>query len=232
MKRLSNPCAIRVFSYKNKQPHLSYISSSRFTKTYNRPSAESSPSPIRAKTSARALSTTTNLASLKSTNPALSSENKTQPPAAIMPLQIRAIEESDSETWISLWEQYNQFYKRTIPTEVTQTTLTRFLDPTVRMYCALAIDPDSSKTIGFVTWYPHPTTSSIQEIVYLQDLFVDSSVRNKGTGRALIEHVYEHAKTIPVSSVYWNTQYFNYVGQILYNKVATRTDFIRYQKNF
>ena len=148
-----------------------------------------------------------------------------------MPLQIRSITAPDEQIWKSLWEQYNTFYKRTIPTQVTQTTFNRFLDDQVRMYCALAID-ESEQVIGFVTWYPHYTTSSIEEIVYLQDLFVDPSVRNKGTGRALIEHVYEHAKTIPVNAVYWNTQYFNYVGQILYNKVAARTDFVRYQKNF
>lgn len=230
MKQSLNPYTVRSLLYNNRQISVRCLSLSSAKHFYRKPASTAVPSSFTTRSSIRALSTTTN--NLLPQNTPSSAPSKTQTTPAGMSLQIRAIESSDSETWISLWEQYNQFYKRTIPIEVTQTTLSRFLDPSMRMYCALAIDPETSKTIGFVTWYPHPTTSSIQEIVYLQDLFVDPSVRNKGTGRALIEHVYEHAKTIPVNSVYWNTQYFNYVGQILYNKVASRTDFIRYQKNF
>jgi len=148
-----------------------------------------------------------------------------------MSVQTRPIQAADKDAWLDLWEGYNQFYKRTIPTEVTDKTFSRFLDEGVRMYGAVAVDSsDNNKLIGFVHWYPHQSTSSVDEVVYLHDLFVDPNVRNKGTGRKLIEHVYEHAKGIPASSVYWHTQYFNYQGQILYTKVAARTDFVKYQK--
>ena len=148
--------------------------------------------------------------------------------SSAMPTIIRPVQKDDEPAWSNLWSQYNAFYKRTIPEEVTKTTFARFLDDKVRMYGAVAVDGD--KITGFVNWYPHPSTSSVEEIVYLHDLFVDPSVRNKGTGRLLIEHVYEHAKTIPAGSVYWHTQYFNHAAQLLYVKVAERSDFVHYSK--
>ena len=147
-----------------------------------------------------------------------------------MSAQIRSIEKDDEPVWRNLWQQYNDFYKRTIPEPVTSTTFSRLLDDNMRMYGAVAIKPGSQQVIGFVTWYPHPSTSSIEEIVYLHDLFVDPEVRNGGVGRQLIEHVYESAKTLGAKSVYWHTQYFNHSAQLLYVKVADRTDFVRYQK--
>lgn len=147
-----------------------------------------------------------------------------------MSVQIRAIQKDDEAAWRNLWEQYNAFYERTIPEEVTKKTFERFLDDQVRMYSAVAVDSESGKVIGFANWYPHPSTSSIEEVVYLHDLFVDPSVRNKGAGRKLIEHVYDHAKSIPAQSVYWHTQHFNHRAQLLYVKVADKTPFVQYRK--
>ena len=147
-----------------------------------------------------------------------------------MSVQIRPIQEPDKAAWEGLWSQYNQFYKRTIPSTVTDTTFSRFLDENYRMYCVVAVDSESNKVIGFATYYPHQSTSSIEEVVYLHDLFVDPSVRNKGTGRQLIERVYKEAEKLGCESVYWHTQYFNHRAQLLYTKVAERTDFVQYRK--
>ncbi len=147
-----------------------------------------------------------------------------------MSTSIRAIQKDDEAAWQDLWQQYNTFYKRTVSEKVTQTTFTRFLDGKIRMYGAVAVNAEYKKIIGFVHWYPHPSTSSIDEVVYLHDLFVDPKVRNGGVGRLLIEHVYEHAKSIPAEAVYWHTQFFNHRAQLLYVKVADRTDFVMYRK--
>ncbi len=109
------------------------------------------------------------------------------------------------------------------------------------MYSAVAVAVDASSTtsssgqegevIGFANWYPHPSTSSIEETVYLHDLFVDPGTRNAGAGRKLIEYVCEHAReTLGVKSVYWHTQFFNHRAQLLYVNVAERTDFVVYSK--
>ncbi|KAK5936622.1 D-amino-acid N-acetyltransferase [Knufia obscura] len=149
-----------------------------------------------------------------------------------MSVQIRPIEGADKAAWDSLWDQYNQFYKRTIPANVTITTFSRFLDEKYRMYCVVAVDSESNDVVGFATYYPHQSTSTIDEVAYLHDLFVEHGARNKGAGRQLIERVYREAKTLGCDSVYWHTQYFNHRAQLLYTKVANRTDFVQYQKNF
>ena len=147
-----------------------------------------------------------------------------------MSVTTRPIAKDDEEVWKGLWEQYNQFYKRTIAPEVTKKTYERFLDDSVKMHAAVAVDPDSDKVVGFAHWYPHPSTSLIEDVVYLHDLFVDPSTRNKGAGRALIEHVYDHSKKeLGAASVYWHTQYFNHRAQLLYVNVANRTDFVQYR---
>ena len=145
--------------------------------------------------------------------------------------KIRFVQKDDKTAWRDLWSQYNDFYKRTVSDEVTAATFARFLGDKVRIYSAVAVDEsNNNKIVGFVNWYPHPSTSSIEEVVYLHDLFVDPDIRNKGIGRLLIEYVYEHAKTIPAESVYWHTQYFNHRAQLLYVKAADRTDFVMYRK--
>lgn len=144
---------------------------------------------------------------------------------------IRPIASSDKETWLNHWSQYNDFYKRTIPTNITDSTFSRFLDDSVRMYAAVAVNiSDNDKVVGFAHYYPHLSTSSLTEQVYLHDLFVDPSVRNGGVGRKLIEYVYEAARGWGCESVYWHTQYFNHRAQLLYTSVGERTPFVVYSK--
>lgn len=49
------------------------------------------------------------------------------------------------------------------------------------MYCVVAVDTESEsdKVTGFATYYSHLSTSTVEEVVYLHDLLVDPSVRNK-----------------------------------------------------
>jgi len=144
-----------------------------------------------------------------------------------MSVTVRPIQEGDKEAWQGLWEQYNTFYKRTIAQDITDVTFTRFLDDKTRIYAAVAVDNDG-KLVGFAHWYPHASTSSVEEVVYLHDLFVDDSVRNGGVGRKLIETVIDYAKSIKANHVYWHTQHFNHRAQLLYTKVAQKTDFVMY----
>ena len=152
-----------------------------------------------------------------------------------MSVTVRQIQKEDQEVWKNLWEQYNVFYKRTIPENVTEKTFERLCDDNVRMYGAVAVDRSvvggAEKIVGFVTWYPHANTSSIEEVVYLNDLFVDPAIRNKGIGRTLIDHVTQHAKSIQAHHVCWLTQHFNHRAQLLYTKVANKSDYVHYVKS-
>jgi D-amino-acid N-acetyltransferase len=119
-------------------------------------------------------------------------------------VQIRPIQDSDKETWKNLWGQYNVFYKRTIPDNVTEATFDRFLDPQNPISCAVATN--GSQPIGFATYYPHPSTASIDPNFYLHDLFVDPSSRAAGTGEKLIDYVADKAREAGAYQLYWHTQ--------------------------
>lgn len=58
-------------------------------------------------------------------------------------VEIRPIKPADKETWISLWQGYNTFYKRMIPDNVTEANFDRFLDPNDPINCAVAVDRKS-----------------------------------------------------------------------------------------
>ena len=48
--------------------------------------------------------------------------------------------------------------------------------------------------MGMVQWIFHRSCWTAGDYCYLQDLFVDESVRGSGVGRGLIEHVYAQAR--------------------------------------
>jgi D-amino-acid N-acetyltransferase len=145
-------------------------------------------------------------------------------------IQIRPIQPADKETWINLWNQYNVFYKRTVPDEVTEATFNRFLDPSNAINCGVAESSNNGKVIGFANYYPHDSTASIKPNFYLHDLFVDPEARAGGVGEKLIDFVAEKAREAGAYQLYWHTQYFNYRAQGLYAKVGERSDLVLWKK--
>lgn len=106
------------------------------------------------------------------------------------------------------------------------------MDDNIQMFAAVAVNQDDDKILGFVHWLPHMSTSSIEEVVYVQDLYVHPDSRARGIGGGLLDFVLVDAKELHVSSVYWHTQHFNHRAQLLYTKLADRTDFVVYRKTF
>ncbi|KAK3684433.1 hypothetical protein LTR37_020273 [Vermiconidia calcicola] len=137
-----------------------------------------------------------------------------------MPFTIRRIEAGDETEWRKHWAAYNEFYQRKedITEDITATTFNRFLSTQSHIDCAVAVqsnegDPTLERVVGFVTYFPHPSTYSIQDVVYLEDLFVDPEQRNGGVGRKLIEYVYAEADKAGYTAVYegWDQDGLHYV---------------------
>lgn len=145
---------------------------------------------------------------------------------------IRAVRETDYGQWRPLWDGYNAFYGRSGPTaldeEITARTWKRFFDPAepVRAFVA-EVD---GRIAGLTHYVFHRSTSRLDDICYLQDLFTDERQRGQGIGRRLIEAVYEAARVAGCSRVYWQTQATNAAGRALYDKVAAHKGFIVYSQ--
>ncbi|HZC37210.1 MAG TPA: GNAT family N-acetyltransferase [Sphingomicrobium sp.] len=142
---------------------------------------------------------------------------------------VRPLRPEDRAQWQPLWDGYNLFYERPdLPGEITETSWVRFLDLDEPMFAAVAeID---GKIVGLVHYLYHRSTTMIENVCYLQDLFTAPEARGTGVGRALIEHVYAEAAAAGLSRVYWQTHEAN-PARKLYDRVAEITPFRRYVKD-
>jgi len=148
----------------------------------------------------------------------------------MQPVEIRAIDNNDFDNWLPLWKGYQRFYEVDIPESVTLETWARFLDPLEPMYAALAMVGEEA--LGLVHSIYHRSTWTTSDYCYLQDLFVVEDARGSGIGRALIEHVYAGARRRGASRVYWTTRESNHSAMQLYDRIADRSGFIQYRKQF
>lgn len=150
------------------------------------------------------------------------------------PLLVRPVVRSDFEQWLPLWDGYNAFYGRSGPTalssEITRMTWARFFDAYEPVY-ALVAESDG-RLVGLAHYLFHRSTTAVEPVCYLQDLFTDQAARGQGIGGALINEVYAQARQAGTPRVYWQTHETNHTAQRLYDGVAERSGFIVYRKLF
>ena len=144
-------------------------------------------------------------------------------------IKIAALSKDDYEFWLHLWQNYLKFYETSLPSSTIQNTWHSLLDSNVPIYGFGAWQDD--KLVGITHVVLHPTTWSSMACCYLQDLYVDESVRGQSIGRILIEGVYNFADEKGCNHVYWKTQESNTDARRLYDNVASLTDMVQYRKN-
>jgi GNAT superfamily N-acetyltransferase len=147
------------------------------------------------------------------------------------PYLIRPVEARDYGAWYPLWRGYNDFYRANVPDEVARNSFSRMVERRDGMMALIAVD-GQDRPVGFAHLIFHPSTWTAGVYCYLEDLYVDPAARGTGTARALIEAIYAEAdRRGDVARVYWTTQEFNAPARSLYDQVARRTSFIRYQRS-
>lgn len=147
-------------------------------------------------------------------------------------INIRSLEQGDHRQWQRLWDAYNAFYGRVGETalapDVTQMTWSRFFDAYEPVHAIVA--EFEGQVIGLAHYLFHRSTTQITPNCYLQDLYTDETMRGHGIGRALIESIYERARSAGSKRVYWQTHETNTQAIHLYEKVALRSGFLVYSK--
>ena len=142
---------------------------------------------------------------------------------------LRPLTSNDYEQWHRLWTGYLTFYETSVADEVYTTTFARLIDPERKAQNALVAEQDGA-LIGLVHYIYHPHNWRLEDVCYLQDLYADPEVRGTGVGRKLIEAVYKAADANGTPTVYWLTQDFNTTARQLYDRIATVTPFIKYNR--
>ena len=143
-------------------------------------------------------------------------------------ISVRALTRADEPQWRRLWTEYLRFYESAVDEEVYLTTFERLLSGNEPQHCFVA--EANGEAVGLVHFLYHRHNWRIEDVCYLQDLYADPEVRGLGVGRALIEAVYEAADRNGTPVVYWNTQEFNTTARRLYDRIAEKTPFIKYQR--
>jgi GNAT superfamily N-acetyltransferase len=146
-------------------------------------------------------------------------------------LSVRFVVREDYQQWLPLWDGYNAFYGRSGATalspEITGMTWARFFDAYEPVHGLVA--ESDGQLLGLTHYLFHRSTTAIEPVCYLQDLFTSNAARGRGIGRALINRVYEQARLAGSSRVYWQTHQTNLTAMQLYDKVAERSGFIVYR---
>ncbi|MEM7525651.1 MAG: GNAT family N-acetyltransferase [Pseudomonadota bacterium] len=144
-------------------------------------------------------------------------------------LTIRPLAEQDWDDWLRLWTGYLTFYEAEVAPAVYETTWARLLSGAAGEYRGL-IAQRGGRAVGIAHFLFHRHCWRVEDVCYLQDLYVDAAVRGGGVGRALIEAVYTAADGAGAPVVYWTTQHFNASARQLYDRIGVETPFIKYQR--
>lgn len=142
------------------------------------------------------------------------------------PLTIRPFEPRDRAAWDAMWAGYLAFYETSLPAEVSEDTWTRFVGKAPGHIGLIAEGGDGP--LGFAHAILHPGTWSPKPVCYLEDLYVNEAARGQGAGRALIEALAQRGRAEGWLRLYWQTARTNNTAQYLYDRLATRTDWLRY----
>ncbi|WP_438727848.1 N-acetyltransferase family protein [Parasphingorhabdus sp. DH2-15] len=144
-------------------------------------------------------------------------------------LEIKPLKKADRDAWSALWTRYLEFYETTVSTAIYETTFQRLLS-------SEPYDPNgfiawqNGEAVGLVHYLYHRHCWREENVCYLQDLFVGADIRGSGVGRALIKRVYLEADEAGYPTVYWTTAEDNTVARQLYDRIAKKTPFIKYQR--
>jgi GNAT superfamily N-acetyltransferase len=143
-------------------------------------------------------------------------------------MTIRPLAISDEAEWRRLWDLYLIFYETSLPDEHSRLLWTRLMDETNPIE-GFAAESDRH-LVGIVHFFPHPDTWEKGPACYLQDLYVDDSVRGEGIGEKLVEAVADRCRSEGWSYLYWQTAEDNAIARGLYDKLTGgRNRFVVYQ---
>ena len=144
-------------------------------------------------------------------------------------IDVREIRAEDEAAWRRLWRGYLDFYDD----RAAGAGLCNVFRPADRpggrdYYGILAVEGE--EPIGLAHYIYHRHGWQIEDVCYLQDLYVAPEARGSGAGRALIEAVYAAADAAGRPNVYWLTQEFNATARRLYDQLGSVTPFIKYRR--
>jgi ribosomal protein S18 acetylase RimI-like enzyme len=140
---------------------------------------------------------------------------------------IRQLGEADRSDWQGLYYSYLEFYKSAPVAEATEFLWSRLTAETPEIQSAVIVA--NGTVVGFVHYHFQLSSWSHSSHCYLEDLYVDEQFRGQGLATTLIAEVKRAAMEQGCSELFWITRSGNSTARSLYDKLATESDFVRYE---
>jgi ribosomal protein S18 acetylase RimI-like enzyme len=144
-------------------------------------------------------------------------------------VQVRPIDDGDDARWRELFTAYGVFYETEFPASVLDGVWAWIRDPAHPLLCFVAED-EAGTVVGFAHMREQPDTFTAGSGWYLDDLFTDPDARGAGVGTALIAAISDHAARRGGGTLRWITAADNERAQRVYDRLATRTTWVTYEK--
>lgn len=134
----------------------------------------------------------------------------------------------DRARWAELWRGYLDFYETSLSDAIYELTWARLMEAKTIFGFGARLDGLDAPLVGITHYLFHDHAWSPKQVCYLQDLFVDATLRGAGCGRALIDRVAQAARERDCLRLYWTTKEDNATARRLYDRLAKFNGFIRY----
>jgi len=145
-----------------------------------------------------------------------------------MDIQVREIRSEDYSRWRELYAEYLRFYETALDSDLEQRVWHRLIAGEIHSLIAIT----NGEIVGIAHFHIQISTWAINGHLYLEDLYVDEAFRKQGIARQLIAAVEDQAKEAACSEMYWITRESNAPARALYDSIATKSNFVRYEIKF
>lgn len=142
--------------------------------------------------------------------------------------EVRDVHEGDRDAWRGLFREYGVFYKTAFDDTVLDGVWAWLMDAEAEVCAVVAVD--DGRVFGFAHYRQLPDTFTAGHEWFLDDLYVHPEHRGSGAATALIEAVAERAASDGGGKLRWITAADNTTAQSVYDKIATRTTWVTYEK--
>ena len=142
--------------------------------------------------------------------------------------EARDIHEADRDAWHRLFSDYGVFYKTQFSTATLDGVWAWLMDAESDVCGVVAVD--LGEVVGFAHYRQLPDTFTASTEWYLDDLYVQPESRGSGAATALVEAVAERAASDGGGTLRWITAADNTAAQSVYDRIATRTSWVTYER--
>ncbi len=142
--------------------------------------------------------------------------------------EVRDIHEEDRNAWHRLFADYGVFYETEFTEPIRDGVWSWLMDADADVCAVVAVD--QAEVVGFAHYRQLPDTFTAGTQWFLDDLYVRPESRGSGAATALIAAVEERAASDGGGTLRWITDVGNSTAQSVYDKIATRTSWVTYEK--